>query len=475
MNPRQIFLILRLRWLIVLGTLLAATAAALIISLMLPKQYTAETSLLVDTRGGDPLLATLAPNFAMPSHMATQTEILQSDRVASLVVKMLGLAQNAKAVEQWREETQGRIPLETYFGSLLQKGLKVEPGRGSSLLTVSFTGTDPKFAAAGANTFARAYLDTSVALVVDPARESAKFFDERIKQLRTELEGSQERLSAFQQKRGIVVTNERMDQEVSRLTSLETSLGTALAEQADTSSRTTGSGADDSAAVLSSPAVQGIKSELARAQTQLTEISSKFGSSHPQRIEIEARVAELRQQLNAEMGRVGRGTKSVNVVAGAKIAELKSLVEGQKKAVLALRSQRDEAAVLLRDVDTAQRAYDAVAQRRTGLANEVKAEQAAARVLSPATEPLNPSKPNIVKNTLVGLILGALGGVGLAFLLEYIDRRVRSADDLVAYSDVPVLGVMSDNASRSRSAPRLAHQRRPALPSPQLTFDGGVQ
>ena len=175
------------------------------------------------------------------------------------------------------------------------------------------------------------------------------------------------------------------------------------------------------------------------------------------------------------MSRVVRGTSNVNSNVGKKVAELQSLVEGQKKAVLALRSQRDEASVLLRDVDTAQRAYDAVAQRLSQLAIEVKAEQTPARVLSAAVEPLAPSKPNIVKNTLVGLILGMLGGVGLAFLLEYIDRRVRSADDLVAYSDVPVLGVMSDTAGRSRHAPRLAHQRRPALPSPQLTFDGGVQ
>jgi chain length determinant protein EpsF len=474
MNPRQILLILRLRWWIVVGTLLAAMGLALVISLLLPKQYTAETSLLLD-RPTDPLLATLAPSFANPSHIATQVEILQSERVATRVVKMLGLAQNAKAVEQWREETEGRIPLETYFGSLLQRGLKIEPGRGSSLVTVSFTGTDAKFAAAGANTFARAYMDVSVELINDPARENADYWDARLKQLRTDLESAQERLSAFQQKRGIVVTSERMDQEVTRLTSLETALGAALAEQADTSSRTTGSGTESSADVISSAAVQSLKSELARAQTQLTEISAKFGSSHPQRIEIEARVAELRQQLNAEMRRVSGGTSSVNRVAGAKIAELKTLVEGQKKAVLAMRSQRDEAAGLLRDVDTAQRAYDAVAQRRTQLANEVQAKQAPARVLSPAMEPLHPSKPNIVKNTLAGMILGLLGGVGLAFLLEYIDRRVRSADDLMAYGDVPVLGVMSDAAGRSRFAPRLAHQRRPALPSPQLTFDGGVQ
>ena len=473
MNPRQIFLILRLRWLIVLGTLLVTAALALVISLLLPKQYTADTTLLLDIKT-DPLVATLARDFAAPSFIATQTEILQNERVATRVVKMLGLAQNAKAVEQWREETEGRIPLEIYFGSLLQRGLKIEPGRGSSLLTLSFTGTDAKFAAAGANAFARAYLDTLVELKVDPVSEYAKFYGEQQKQVRTELQSAQERLSAFQQKRGIVVTNERMDQEVTRLNSLEAALGSALTEQADTSSRRT-AGGDAAPEVINSPAVQSLKNELARAQLQLTEVAGKFGSSHPQRIEIEARVAELRQQLNTEMSRVVRGTSNVNSNVGKKVAELQSLVDGQKKAVLALRSQRDEASVLLRDVDTAQRAYDAVAQRLSQLSIEVKAEQTPARVLSAATEPLRPSKPNIVKNTLVGVILGLLGGVGLAFLLEYIDRRVRSADDLVAYSDVPVLGVMSDTAGRSRHAPRLAHQRRPALPSPQLTFDGGVQ
>ena len=88
----------------------------------LPKQYTAETSLLLDVKT-DPLVATLMPSQAGASFIATQVEIIRSERVAGRVVKMLGLAQNPAAVAQWREETEGRIPLETYFGNLLQKGL----------------------------------------------------------------------------------------------------------------------------------------------------------------------------------------------------------------------------------------------------------------------------------------------------------------------------------------------------------------
>jgi uncharacterized protein involved in exopolysaccharide biosynthesis len=124
MNLRQILLILRLRWWVVVGTLLTAVALALGISLLLPKQYTSETTLVLDVRT-DPLVATLVPSFSAPSYIATQTEIIQSERVASRVVKMMGLAQNPKAVEQWREATEGRLPLETFYGAQLQRGLKV--------------------------------------------------------------------------------------------------------------------------------------------------------------------------------------------------------------------------------------------------------------------------------------------------------------------------------------------------------------
>jgi len=144
--------------------------------------------------------------------------------------------------------------------------------------------------------------------------------------------------------------------------------------------------------------------------------------------------------------------------------------------VLNLRTQRDEAGSMLREVETAQRALDTVAQRRTQLANESQAEQASARVLSPAIAPLTHSKPNIPKNLVAGAILGLLGGLAAAFLLEVIDRRVRSADDLLNPVGIPVLGVMSARFGKGAFVPRLAFNRRhmPQMP-PQLTLDRGPQ
>jgi len=72
------------------------------------------------------------------------------------------------------------------------------------VLNIFFSAQDPIFAQAAANAFAQAYMDISVELRIAPARQSAAFLDEQTKQLRTQLEQAQTRLSKFQQDKGIV-------------------------------------------------------------------------------------------------------------------------------------------------------------------------------------------------------------------------------------------------------------------------------
>lgn len=471
MNLRQILLIIRLRWWLVLLLFALTVAGAVIYTLVVPKRYSSTATLLLDIKT-DPLLAALAPNLANPSYMATQSEIIRSDRVATRVVKMLGLTDNPAAVAQWREETSGRIPLETYFGELMQKALVVEPSTGSSVLALTYVAADPKFASVVANSYARAYLDLTVEFRVGPAREYATFFDERLKTLRGDLEAAQGRLGDFQKKNGIVVSSERLDMETARLTSLETALASAMTEGAETTSRKSFSGTESSVDVQQSAAVQSLKGDLARAETKRNEISTTYGPNHPVRIQIEAQISELRGQLSREIARVSAATSNVSRISGQKIGELRTLIDTQKKAVLSMRTQRDEASVLLKDLETAQRAYEAVAQRRTQLANETQAEQATARILSPAVEPLTFSQPNVKKVIAIALLLGLALGVGAALAWEMLDRRVRSEADLMTMEGIPVLGVMSSRKGAGEIR-RLPPARRPPPMPPQLTMEAG--
>jgi chain length determinant protein EpsF len=470
MNAMQFLVLMRLRWWLIALLFLATVSGAIYYTSTLPKRFTAATSLLLDVKT-DPLVATLAPSLASPAYLSTQTEIINSDRLALRVVKMLGMADNPKAVEQWRAATQGRQPLENYFGELIRRGLAVEPVNTSTILNISYMAADPKFAAAAANAYAKAYIDFSIELKVGPAREFAGFFDERLKTLKTELEAAQAKVADFQKKKGIVVTAERVDHEASRLTSLETALAGALADSAETTSRSKNSGTETSADIQQSSIVQSLKGDIARAETKLNEVSVTFGPNHPTRMQLEAQISELKQQLTSEMRRVSGGTASVSRVASQKIAELRSMVETQKRAVLSLRNERDEGTLLIKDLETAQRSYDQVAQRRAQLATESVADQATARVLSPAVEPLHHSHPSYRKNVAVAAVLGLVLGIAAALAWEFLDRRVRSEHDMRVGHDVPVLGVMTSRPIKRGELARLVPQRRPTGP-PQLTYEG---
>lgn len=450
------------KWLVLSLLVFCTVLGTLITLFVLSKQFTAEASMVVEVRN-DPVLGALAPGLASPAYLATQVEILKSDRVAGRVVKMLGVERSPAAVQQWRESTDAKIPLDRYFAALLQKGLQAEPARGSNIINITFVNPDAAFAAAAANAFAQAYMDVSVELRIEPARQSASWLDDQTKTLRTNLEAAQARLSKFQQDKGIVVSDERVDQETQRLNVLLAQLAQAQADQIDTSARQRNSGSELSPDVQNSPAVQSLKSQLAMAEAKHSEISSIVGPNHPQRLALEANIRELRQQLASEVRRVTGGSSVLNRGSAQKVGELQTLADMQKKQVLALRSQRDSMAVLQRDVETAQRAYEGVSQRSTALTLESQNTQAQVRLLSPAVEPYTPSRPKVVINILGsifgGLLLGALAAIGL----EMLNRRIRSPEDMVALAGVPVIGVLQPIDSK-RPVYRRMTTGRPALP-----------
>ncbi len=474
MSIKQFLRIVWARKWLVLALLVLVSAGGIATTLLLPKQYTAESAIVVEMRL-DPVLGALAPSLALPSYMATQIDIIKSDRVASRVVKMLGVERSPSAVAQWRDETNAKIPLERYFANLLQRGMQVEPSRGSNVINVSFSARDAVFAQAAANAFAQAYMDISVELRVAPARQSAAFLDDQTKVLRNNLETAQAKLSKFQQDKGIVVSDERFDQENARYQALTAQLSAAQAERVEASTRQRNSGSESSPDVLFSPAVQSLKGQLATSETKLTELSAIVGKNHPTRIQLEAQISELKQQIAAESRRVSGGTATLSRGSSQKVGELQALVDEQKKKLQTLRADRDLEAVFKRDVDTAQRAYESVSSRVGQFTLESQNNQANARLLSPAVEPLEPSRPKVLIGVLGSILGGLVVGVMAALGRELIDRRVRDPEDLMVMAGVPVLGVLRPEGSKRPVFRRLL-QGPPMLPSrPLLSAPGARQ
>ncbi len=475
MTLEQFLLALRGRFATFALMLLATVLAATLASLLLPKSYKATVALLVDAKDEQSLSSVLRP-LVLPqerlSYMQTQVDILTSRKVARKVVEDLKLAQSPPMpAASEKDAAGGRAVEDRQVESLLRK-LKVETSQ-SNVLQASFTSPDARFSAQVANAFAKAYVDTMLELRVEPTREAAAWFDERLKGLRANLEDAQAKLTDYHKQQGIVSADERSDVEITRLGALSEEVTKAQEqtfqwnsrEQQARKSLERGGPPDRLPEVLDNAFIQKLKADLLQAEMKLQELASQYGSNHPQYQRQLSGVQSLREKLDAEMKKVVSGVEGSARQSRQRQADLTKAMVEQRTRVLGLKEHRNELTLLRRNVESAERAYDTAMQRSVVSQVESRANQTNVTVLNPAVVPSEPSSPKIGLNVVLSLIVGTMLGIGTVVLMEMSDRRVRSRNDLDNAWNVPSLGVL--NAWRPAEIPRLG---RPAggnaLPSP---------
>lgn len=449
MTIQQILLILRMHYRLIVCICLASVCITMVVSLLMKKQYVASASIVIDLKA-DPISGAVLPEVASLNYIANQMEIMQSERVTARAVKLLGEDVTRAAYERWSQQVKdtAKIPFDYYYGGLLQKGMQVTALHGSNVVLLSYSGTDPAVAAAVANALAQAYIDVSIELRVVPAQQYAAWFEQRLKGLRADLEAAQNRLSAYQKENGIVATDERYDQEEARLANLSAKLVDVQRQRIETESRASVANDEASPDVMKSSIVEKLRLDLSVAEAKLKAVRTYAGINNPQRLQLESQVEELSRQLAEEIRRVSAAAAASSRMIAQQESELKALVAGQSKRVLAMRADHDRIAVLAKDVETARQAYEAAAQRMSQLNLEGKSDRANISLLSPAVPPITASRPRLAMNFLASLCGGLLLGITVAMLLEKSRRKVRGAANLTLNGTVPLLGVLRSPAPR---------------------------
>jgi polysaccharide biosynthesis transport protein len=453
----QFLSILRARWWLALLVLLLTVAATVGVSLQLPKQYSATASVVIDFKP-DPVSAMLYGGMASPGFMATQVDIIKSERVAQRVVANLKLGENAQLRQQWVDATKGEGSFESWLAASFQANMEVVPARESSVISVSYKAPDGRFAAGLANAFVQAFIDTTLQLRVDPAKQYSNFFETRSKESRDALEKAQSKLSTFQKANQIVATDERLDVENSRLNELSSQLTALQALASESSSRmaaANGAQGEKLQEVLNNSIVSQLKADINRSEARMQEISTRLGDAHPQVQELKASIADMRGRLESETAKVTSGVGVTNTINRRREGDVRASLDAQRAKVLRLKAVRDQVTLLQRDVESAQRSYDTVAQRFTQTTMEGQTTQSNIHVLSRAEAPSQASSPNVRRNALFAVFLGTMLGVALAVMAEMRDRRVRTLTDVAETLNLPILGVMP----RSGRQPALASRR----------------
>jgi succinoglycan biosynthesis transport protein ExoP len=478
MGFSQFLTILRARRALILSIVLVVVASVAGITTLLPKRYQASASVMVDQKIA---YANAGPS-ALPGRpgdvITTQIDILTSPAVALRVVEELKLVERPDIGSLLAEsnvlkrtwwtirslftfDEEGPEPdLKNVIADAMLRNLSVKSNRDSYMLRITYAAPVPEFAAAVADSFARSYLATVESLRAGPAKRDTKEFDERIRTLRDQLEEAETKLANFQQKKGIVASDERLDLETGRLNELSAQLAMAQSQSAESQARQrqlreylAGGRGDAPGEVWASPVVQQLRGSIAEREAKLSDLSQRLGPNHPTYQTASIELQKLRGQLSAEMRAAAESAVNASTVQPQREGSLRSSMEHQRSRVLQLKNDRNTLAILQREVDSARQSYEAVAQRLTQsrLAGDVG--QAIGWIVDGAVVPTRPTSPNAPLNVALALVAGLVLGVGVALASESIDGYVRSERDIVELLEVPVLAVLSARGGRGRYLP----------------------
>jgi chain length determinant protein EpsF len=473
MDLKQYILALGARRKAFFVALIATIVTAIAVALIVPKKYVATASLMMDARDEQ----TMSPGRLSPreraTYLQTQVDLLMSNRISTQVARDLKLAQRPGVREAWEQDTGGLGSIDEWIAEGLRLKLDIDTSV-SSLVLVGFSSDDPKYAAEVANGFAKAYLETVLQLRTEPTREAAKWFDEQLKTLRTQVVQAQTRLNSYQKQKGILAEDARLDVESTRLAELSTQLMVARNATYDALSRykqateVVESGVSPEAIpdVLSNAHLNALKVDLSRVEGRLEQESAVLGPNHPGYLRTTAEVQGLREKLKSETRKLVAGLGNAVQQSRKREADLQTAIEAQNQRLLNVKDYRIDMAAMTRDIEAAQRSYDTVLTRYMSNKIDATANTTNVMLLSPASEPIKPVHPKVGLIAGLSVVLGLLLAAGIVYVLEMLDRRVRSRFDLESRLAVPSLGRLSKwqpTGGRLLPAPMRAAR---ALPQP---------
>lgn len=482
MNFGQFLTILRARSGLVLAVITATLAVTASVTMLLPKRFEAISSVVVDPKSANPVGGTDSPFLpSADSIVSTHLDILGSPNVALKVIDKLKLEANPQAaaflaaagpLSKAREFIANLFPdegpgrpqsIRNWMADRLLQNLQLTSRRDSRLIKVAYSSPDPEFSAAVSNAFVRAYLESLLQLRVNPVKLGGSRFDEQLKELKRNLEVAQNKVMTFQQEKGIVATDERMDVENARLADLSTQLVAAQGQSYASQSRqrhlreflAKGLG-EAPPEVLNSPSVQQLKQEVSQREAKINELSKKIGPNHPLYQAAAADMERVKTRLNEEMRVAGRGYLVDSSVAGQSEGAIRGTLEKQRAKVFRLKADRAVLGMLMQDADSAQRTYNNALDRYTQARVQSDIDSANGSVLDSAVVPAKAASPKVALIMAAALVVGLMLGIGAALFSETANRYVRSEQDIVEIVGLPVLALLSPKAVRQQRLPQLS-------------------
>jgi capsular exopolysaccharide synthesis family protein len=386
----------------------------------------------------------------------TQYKILQSRSLAQAVIERLRLESHPEfavagpaAKEPAGAEARAER-LNDLIDALLAR-VTVVPLKNTRLVNLQLWAYEPKLAALLANTLADLYIEQSMSLKVDTTRREGTWLSEQAVAARRKLEEAEQTLQRFNEQNNIISLEQRQSLVLQKLEELNAELTRARTARIELETRVnqlqalrrSGAGLEGLQSmpeVIGSPIIQAKRAELSRLEGDLVEQAKVYTAKHPKIIGLQSQIQTLRQKILEEIAVVGEGLRNEHDVAVSRERSLAAALEEQQRLVQELNQKSIASGALKREVEVNRQIFDVILAREkeTGLASGMRSNHI--RILDRAVTPRAPAGPNKLRHLVLSLVIGLVGGVGLAFFLEYLDDTVKDHHDLERTAHLPFLG-----------------------------------
>jgi polysaccharide biosynthesis transport protein len=466
--------VLRHKWLvlIVVGTVFMA---ALVVSLSTTPVYQASGRLELDARPAK--VTKFEDMIVSPTNnqdfIPTQVKLLQSESLAERVIESLNLAERnagkpqkqsriSAMLGEWRAAVSGWLrpsgagsgekddiiaqyrkqqQLLGWFAS----NLEVKPERNTSIIAVSFSSEDPQEARDVTNTLIREFIGWGMDKRIETAGVAKQQLEKQLEVARVQLENAESNLNAFAQKAGIVSLNSNLNLTYSQLEDVNKVLNAARTDRIDKEilyAQAEKEVSGDPPVGGDSPLLQKLREDHDRVSTELLTAAETFKDDYPSQKSARTRLAIIEQKIKAEEKRIRGIVKKDYLTAFKREESLQEEAEAKKDQALKLNDQAIQYKILEREVETSKIIHQSLLERSKEIDARVGTEMTNIQVVDFASYPLVPFKPRTARNLALAVVVGLMGGIGLAFLLEYMDNTIKRIEEVTSRFQIPILGVL---------------------------------
>ena len=342
---------------------------------------------------------------------------------------------------------------------MIQKRLAVKLVKKTRIVEIAYTDRRPTMAKMVADAVVKAYMDEILDMKLTTSKYALQWMTAKADDERKKLEESENALQQYMRANDLVTVENKLTIYPQKLTEFSSQMSKAQAEKKsleDVFNKIKEAGTNiqqlgNVPVFAENPVLKSSRDSIFKSRQNIKELSKKFGNKHPTMVKANDELSELLNQQQSEINRVIATTKNSYELAKSQENNLQELLTSTKNDLLNLNEKFIQYSIMKRDVDSNRVVYEALT---AGIKKEGVTDQSQSVniwvVQNPAF-PDAPSKPKKKRNLALGLILGLMGGIGGAFLVEYLDNTVKSEKDLEARVGYTVLGTVEQLKGQGNS------------------------